>query len=123
MGFEKVGGFFLIFNVAMDIWISKLDFHMYPQQPHKLSNQNEVWKSSKSPPLCDSTLIFLLFCLEPPNQTIAKNSAQCIYLMKSVVKYLSFYVLRWYIEEKNQNLYIFVNFRLCSNLEVPKPPI
>ena len=63
MGFEKVGGFFLIFNVAMDIWISKLDFHMYPQQPHKLSNQNEVWKSSKNPPLGDSTLIVLLFLM------------------------------------------------------------
>ena len=49
VGFEKVDGFFLIFNVAMDIWISKSDFHMYSQQPPKLSNQNEVWKSSKRP--------------------------------------------------------------------------
>ena len=72
---------------------------------------------------CVSTWIFLLFCPEPPNQNIVKNSAQCTYLVKSVLKYHSFYVLRWYIEEKNQNLYIFVNFRLCSNLEVPKPPI
>ena len=52
VGFEKVEGFFLIFYVAMDIWISKLDFHMYPQQPPKLSNQNEAWKSSKITPLC-----------------------------------------------------------------------
>jgi len=52
VGFEKVGGFFLIFNVAMDFWISKFDFHMYPQQPPKLSNQNEVWKLSKRPPQC-----------------------------------------------------------------------
>ena len=123
VGFEKVDGLYLFFNVAMDIWISKLDFHMYPQQPHKLSNQNEVWKSSKSPPLCDSTLIFLLFCLEPPNQNIAKNSAQCTYLVKSVLKYHSCYVMRWYIEKKNQNFHIIVDFRLCSNLEVPEPPI
>ena len=52
VGFEKVDGFFLIYNVAVDIWISKLDFHMYSQQPPKLSNQNEVWKLSKRPPLC-----------------------------------------------------------------------
>ena len=67
VGSEKVDGFFLIFNVAMDIWIAKLDFHVYPQQPPKLSYPNEVGKSSKIPPLCDSTLIFLLFWLEPQN--------------------------------------------------------
>ena len=106
VGFEKVDGLYLFFNVAMDIWISKLDFHMYPQQPHKLSNQNEVWKSSKNPPLCDSTLIFLLFCLEPPNQNIAKNSAQCTYLVKSVLKYHSCYVMRWYIEKKKIKIFI-----------------
>ena len=100
MGSEKVDGFFLIFNVAMDIWIAKLDFHVYPQQPPKLSYQNEVGKSSKIPPLCDSTLIFLLFWLEPQNYNIAKNSSQCADLVKSVLKYHSFYVLRWYIEKK-----------------------
>ena len=84
MGSEKVDGFFLIFNVAMDIWIAKLDFHVYPQQPLKLSYQNEVGKSSKIPPLCDSTLIFLLFWLEPQNYNIAKNSSQCADLVKSV---------------------------------------
>ena len=31
--------------------------------------------------------------------------------------------MRWYIEEKNLNFHIIVDFRLCSNLEVPEPPI
>ena len=30
VGFEKVDGLFLIFNVARDIFIEKLDFHVYP---------------------------------------------------------------------------------------------
>ena len=47
MGFEKVDGLFLVFNVARDIFIEKLDFHVYPQQLPKLSNQKEVGKLSK----------------------------------------------------------------------------
>ena len=38
VGFEKVNGLLLIFKVARHIWIVKLDFHMYPQQPSKFSN-------------------------------------------------------------------------------------
>ena len=67
VGFEKVDGFFFIFNVARDIWIAKLDFHVYPPQPPKLSNQYEDGQLPKRPPLGDSTLNFLLFWLEPPN--------------------------------------------------------
>ena len=35
VGFEKVDGLFLIFKVAREIWIAKLDFHLYPQKPPK----------------------------------------------------------------------------------------
>ena len=58
---------------------------------------------------CVSTWIFLLFCPEPPNQNIVKNSAQCTYLVKSVLKYHSFYVLRWYIEEEKIKICIFLS--------------
>ena len=32
-GFEKVDGLCLNLKVARDIWIAKLDFQLYPQQP------------------------------------------------------------------------------------------
>ena len=121
-GFEKVNGLFLTLDIARTFWLRKLDFHMHPQQPPKLSsNLDQYWWSfwcqrgtRKTTKIGLNWRFWNLQIRTKPE--IDKNIQILIFFLQYTISGHKNYDISIQI---SLNMYIVHYFWQCSDLEVP----